>query len=51
MYSEELLSKLTDPFLYEPSHGQIIGKYDGAHFLQSDKEKVLISEDIKSPYS
>jgi tRNA-specific 2-thiouridylase len=36
---EELLKELTDPYRYEPTHGQIIGTHNGAHFFTIGQRK------------
>jgi tRNA-uridine 2-sulfurtransferase len=37
--TEEYLSELTEPFRYEPSSGEIIGKQNGAHFFTIGQRK------------
>jgi tRNA-specific 2-thiouridylase len=36
---ETLLKELTDPYRYEPTHGQIIGTHNGAHFFTIGQRK------------
>jgi tRNA-specific 2-thiouridylase len=36
---DDLLSELTDPVRYDPSHGKIIGTHNGAHFFTIGQRK------------
>ena len=37
--SDELLSELAAPVIYDPSHGRIIGTHNGAHFFTIGQRK------------
>jgi tRNA-uridine 2-sulfurtransferase len=49
MISEEVLSQLTDPYRYEPSHGRIIGTHNGAHFFTVGQRKGMNIGGHKEP--
>jgi tRNA-uridine 2-sulfurtransferase len=47
--TQELLSDLTDPYRYDPSYGQIIGKHNGAHFFTVGQRKGMNIGGHKEP--
>jgi tRNA-specific 2-thiouridylase len=46
---ETLLKELTDPYRYEPTHGQIIGTHNGAHFFTIGQRKGMNIGGHKEP--
>jgi tRNA-uridine 2-sulfurtransferase len=47
--SDELLSELTDPIIYDPSQGKIIGTHNGAHFFTIGQRKGINIGGYKEP--
>jgi tRNA-uridine 2-sulfurtransferase len=47
--SDNLLSELTDPVRYDPSHGKIIGTHNGAHFFTIGQRKGINVGGYKKP--
>ena len=47
--SEEILYKMAEPFIYEPSFGKIIGEHNGAHFFTIGQRKGMNVGGHKEP--
>lgn len=47
--SDELLSELAAPIIYDPSHGKIIGTHNGAHFFTIGQRKGINVGGYKEP--